>query len=145
MIPDNAMMPDPRVIIFSVGIGTLLTALLIGAFVTLKPREHWVSLATARRRSLAVSLIVSCFFLTAYLPLLILKLRAGESRGAITAVLVMFGLAGAVVVTELLRTVFPSGATWTGKRHLLFVMIVWAGFAAVAVFLIHPGFLSGPS
>ncbi len=143
MKPDALMMPDPRVIIYAVGIGIFLTALLIGTFVTLKPREHWVSLGTVRRRSLAVSLFASCFFLTGYLPLLILRLRAGESQDAILALFVLFGLAGAVVTTELLRTVLPSGGTWTGRKHLVFVLMAWGGFATLALFVIRLGLLGG--
>jgi ABC-type Mn2+/Zn2+ transport system permease subunit len=142
MKPDALMMPDPKVIIYSVGSGILLTALIMGAFVKLMPREQWVSLGTVRRRSLGVSLIACCFFLTAYLPLLVLRFRAGESRDTITALVVLFGLGAAVVITELLRTVLPSGAAWTGKKHLLFVMIAWVGFAALAVFVIRSGVLA---
>ncbi len=143
MKPDALVMPEPKIIIYSVGIGILLTALLLGAFVLLKPRGHWVSLGRARRRLLAVSLIACCFFLTAYLPLLALKLLAGESRDAITALLVLFGLAAAVVMTELLRAVLAGAAAWTGRRHLLIVMIAWSGFAALAVLLIRLGSWGG--
>ncbi len=142
MKPDALMMPDPRVIIYSVGSGILLTALIMGAFVKLMPREQWVSLGTLRRRLLVVSLVACCCFLTVYLPLVMLRLRAGESRDAITALVVMFGLGAAVVITELLRTVLPSGTAWTGRRHLLFVMSAWVGFAALAVYVIHSGVLA---
>lgn len=125
MNANTFLVPDPRTIILSTSIGVLSAFLLMWLFFRLKLKGSWDAAGPMRKRVLSVSLMVYVVFLTAFSPVISLKMRAGESMAGIFYVMVFFNVFAAVLLVELLRAVLKSGETWTNKRHMVYIVAVW--------------------
>lgn len=125
-------MGETKTIVLATATGAFLTFVILWFFFRLHLQGAWAASGPARKRILAVSLIIYTLFLTTLFPFYAVKLRTGQSFREIFFVSLVFNGFAALLIVEGFQAVFRV-VTWSMAKQVAVGMVAWVMLSALMV------------
>lgn len=123
-------MAETKTIVLATATGVFLAFVILWVFFRLHLQGTWESSGSARRRVVALSLVLYALFLTTLFPLFALKLKTGQSFREIVLITLAFNGFAAVLVVEGLQAVLGP-VLWPMAKQVAAGVLGWLAVSAL--------------
>lgn len=127
-------MPETKTIVLATAIGVFLTFLILWFFFRLHLRGVWESAGPARKRIVALSLILYALFLTTLFPLFAVRLKTGQAPREILLISLTFNAFAAVLIGEGFQAIF-RGSAWSMAKGVIVGVAGWVTLSTLMVLI----------